>query len=175
MHLTINHAIAALGVAAIVQLSASFWAGDDQVPEPPMGDYITSQVVPTGGGTAVPLYSLALGRCVYLIFADPGCPYSRAQAAHWEVTMNHDSAAIAPGSWRIVWVATAGSGSTNQLWGPRFPAAQYTAHPSVLRSAGLKGVPSHVVLDRSGRLTAASNSAALPPYRNFKDDCTIIW
>jgi|SRR5690606_30725790 len=145
-------------------------------PRDPRGELASVEVWLPGAADPVPLSRVAAGECRLVIVYESTCPASRTAARRWvqDMRATADTAAL-PTGWTALWVSLDPIADTNAILPNPFPLLTATAvsRLTVLSSLGVRSSPSHVVLDRDGRIVLVGQGAPLHTVNRYLPDCSI--
>jgi hypothetical protein len=130
----------------------------------------------TGGGLerAAGLSDVKPGKCRFLVIYSPTCGACLALAHQWKQDLRGDESPF-PAGWEVAWVSSQDSAFSARLQPPGAPVANLFASAGVswVESVGITGYPSHVILDRDGRIVSGGLGGFLSPKESYKSDCTV--
>jgi hypothetical protein len=115
--------------------------------------------------------------CRYIVLYSPTCPACRRLSNTWRGLWDADASPLPP-TWRLVFVTEAELPDIDPVAAKGFP---FRTNPLLSRSewerflkfVGLNAVPSHIILDKNGKLLETEIGAALWRSTQYADDCTI--
>lgn len=114
------------------------------------------------------------GSCRYIVVYASSCGFARGAASDFRRIALRQGAEL-PSDWRIVWISLNELSASDVPAQPDFPWPVYTAEDPITarNSVGARGLPSHLILDRSGRVLAAAPGVTLWKPDVYRDDCTV--
>lgn len=181
MQISMNRLIAVSATLLVAQLG--YGVAQDLTTQPtahpskvPLGSTMSVSVVADSGGRAVDLSDVSPNTCRYFVIASLTCPYSAGAAKRWSRLGRREGDSLGfPAGWRAGWVVGEGSSGIGKLFDQDFPVETYHGVEEFdeFKAAGVVGVPYYVVLDRSGAVVESGLGGDLPPFRAFRDDCTL--
>lgn len=162
----------ALLVLALIQATPRLVRGlpGDDVVEPEIGEHFGQLVRPWQGGEAAEISSIEQGYCRYVVVYSTTCAAARGTAAQWQRFARTEPVRL-PDDWKILWVSLDPLSDADVLADTDFPWATYEFETP--GRTGLTTTPSHLLLDREGRVLEVAPGAALWKAERYAPDCTI--
>ena len=160
---------------ALVQVWQSAMRGVAEVgPPSPFGITPSATLRTWPDGRLTELTDVAPGKCRYVVIYASSCSFARAAASDWRRIAKHDEDLL-PDDWDVFWVSLEQLTDADILTHPDFPWSVYTVeNPTEARGTiGMNGLPSHILLDREGKVVEAGSGVTLWKSTYYLPSCTI--
>lgn len=169
---------ASAGWRAATLLSATPASADSRYIDAEPGKRVETKIQKIQGssGEAMALSDVEPGSCRLVLVVSPSCGASRASAKAWRYAqLANPSIPEVPDSWRVLWVSLGDKMSTDSAFGNDLPDKVWTvlSPETLIAELGLRAVPVHLVLDRSGAVVTSDVGASLLPLEAYRDDCSL--
>lgn len=150
------------------------YCADGELDPPDVGQSLPVPITNLNGTPLSDLSEVGGGSCRYIIVASGTCPFSKRAAQSWTSRAATDPHLL-PDGWVSFWVLVEPATVAEEFLAPGFPVERYrpSDNNSFMKDVGVTAFPFHIVLDRSGRVTASGPRAPLPDPSAFSPDCTL--
>lgn len=162
-------ALLAMGQSALLARKKGVWPYSPDVVTP--GELADEKVVDSEGVLRT-LRNIGAGKCRLVVLAATTCPHCVQLQTRWTVQTLREGKTWGQ-EWAVFWVTLdRGVGS---FFDPEFPTETFVSVDGLgmLARLGLSGVPSHLVLDRNGRLVTKGLGADKPAPGQLNRNCAL--